>query len=74
VRPRRRAVAVVLLLVGLLTGCGVATQDHPEPVDRSVIPPVPTPTVAVLPDPGSPAVPPPPTTTPPVSPPVSPTR
>jgi len=50
----RTATVPVVLLAGVLGGCGVATQDRPEPVAHSMAPPPPTPTVAVLPDTSTP--------------------
>ena len=40
----------VTLLASLLTGCGVTTQGEPEPIDPTMVPPAPTPTVTVVPD------------------------
>jgi hypothetical protein len=60
-RPRRAATwaATGVLLAVVLGGCGVTIEDHPEPIDPSMVPPVATPTVTVVPDPGAahPAVP-----------------
>lgn len=56
-RPGRafaRPAATLMLLAVLLAGCGVTTEDHPEPVDPSMVPPMATPTVTVVPDPGTP--------------------
>ncbi|MFR9807008.1 hypothetical protein ACL02T_32645 [Pseudonocardia sp. RS010] len=52
-RTRRAAAGRLLgaaLLVWLLTGCGVTTEDEPEPIDPTMVPLTPTPTVTVVPD------------------------
>ena len=51
-RGRRWCATALLLPLSLvvLTGCGVTTEDQPEPLDRTSVPAPPTPTVRVMPD------------------------
>ncbi|MFE9748896.1 hypothetical protein ACFYOT_28660 [Saccharothrix saharensis] len=42
---------VVLALCALVGGCGVTTQDEPQPLVTSTANPVPTPTLTQRPDP-----------------------
>jgi len=49
VRALARA-AVAAALTSLLTACGVGAEDSPEPLEPSMVPPAPTPTVTVVAD------------------------
>ncbi|GAA2863945.1 hypothetical protein GCM10010472_21500 [Pseudonocardia halophobica] len=53
-RPLAGQAAAGVLLAVLLAGCGVTTEDRPEPIDPSMVPPMATPTVTVVPDLGAP--------------------
>lgn len=49
VRALARA-AVAAALTSLLMACGVGAEDSPEPLEPSMVPPAPTPTVTVVAD------------------------
>lgn len=47
---RVRAGVIGAVLAAALAGCGVSTQNEPEPIDPTLLRPVPTPTITVVPD------------------------
>ena len=47
---RRLRVAAPILVLLMLTGCGVTLQDEPEPLGPATEAPSPAPTVSVRPD------------------------
>ncbi|WNV85163.1 hypothetical protein [Umezawaea sp. Da 62-37] len=49
----RRSIVLVACVAVLATGCGVSTQDEPEPLVTSSTAPQPVPTLTQRPDPPS---------------------